>query len=413
MERVNRIALAAAALTLVMYGIGGEYESANPLHFVALAAGAAGLAAILSRSTWAGSFVLVTTLALGVYLRLIEGVHPGSDVLPATNEALAVLHAGSNPYAHVFAQTVPAGGPFGYPPGEIAFYGLLQLAGADLFRVDRACSLVGLGLIAYLAPLIGDGLAALAIAMLATSPDLIYHISDGSNDTAAALIVLAGIVMLAWARALRGRAASGFWYASAVAFGWAVAFKEYALPIAAFAGWFLWRADAQRARGWIATAAATVALFVVPFFAWNPVAFVANVGGALVVHPDIWGRNVWRDVLTLAWPALEGLPAPVIPAIMLLAAAGLTVAFARRPPGSLGVAVLYGCAVTGTLFVLARWTTSVYYVFLAPVIAAGLVLALGAEEVGGKPSGRGTDHPHGGRDGTADANAAPLPHGRP
>jgi hypothetical protein len=412
MERVDRIALVAAALTLVMYGIGGEYEQADPLHFFALAAGAGGLAAVLSHRRWAGSFVLVTVLALGVYLRLTAGAIAGSDVLPATSEALAVLGSGGNPYAHAYAQTVPAGGPFGYPPGELAFYGLLQLAGADLFRVDRACGLVGLGLIAYLAPLAGEGLASLALAMLATSPELVFHVSDGSNDTAAALLVLTGIVTLAWSGALRGRAASGFWYASAVAFGWAVAFKEYALPVAAFAAWFVWRAEAPRARSWIATAAGTVALFVVPFLAWNPAAFVANVGGALLVHADIWGRNVWHDVLTPAWPALGALPGPAIPAIALLAAAALTVALARRPPGSLGLAVLYGCAVTGTLFVLARWTTAVYYVFLAPVLAAGIALALGAEQAGGKTSGRGTDHPDGGRDGTADATAAPLPHGR-
>ncbi len=410
---MDRIALAAAALTLVMYGIGGEYEGPDPLHFGALAAGAAGLAAVLGRRRWAGAFVLIAVLALGVYLRLTEETHLGSDVLPATGEALAVLATGGNPYAHVYAQTVPAGGPFGYPPGEIAFYGLLQLAGADIFRVDRACALLDLGVIAYLAPLVGEGLAALAIALLATSVDLIFHVSDGSNDTAASLLVLAGIVLLAWSSAARPRIGNALWYASAVALGWSVAFKEYALPVAAFVALFLWRRDAGRARGWLATAAATVALFVVPFAAWNPAAFAANVGGALLVHPDIWGRNLWRDVITVAWPAFRALPPPVIPAIMLAAAAALSVALARRPAGSLGVAVLQGCAILATLFVLARWTTSVYYVFLAPVLVAGVALALGVEGSGVQPSGRGTDHADGRRDGAAHAAAAALPHDRP
>ncbi len=410
---MDRIAVAAAALTLVMYGIGGEYEQPDPAHLTALLAGAAGLAAILSRRPWAGAFVIVAALALGVALRLTQEAHLGSDVLPATSEALAVLGTGNDPYAHVYAQTVPPGGPFGYPPGEIAFYGLLQLAGADIFRVDRACGLLDLGILAYFAPLAGEGLAALGLALLATSPDIVFHAADGSNDTAASFLLVAGIGLLAWSVGRRGRLASGFWYASAVAFGWAVAFKEYALPIAAFVALFLWRREPARTRGWLGTAAGTCALFVVPFFAWNPQAFIANVGGALLVHPEIWGRNVWRDLGTFAGPALAALPGPVIPAIMLAAAAGLTFVLARRPAGSLGIAILQGCAVTGTLFVLARWTTSVYWVFLAPVAVGGVMLALGVEPSGVQNSGRGTDHPYGGRDGTADAAAAPLPHGRP
>lgn len=405
--------MAAAALTLLTYGIGGNYEVADPLHFASLAAGGIGLSAVLTRQRWVGTFVLVAVLALGVYLRLTTDSSTGSDVLPATGEALAVLGSGNNPYAHVYAQTVPAGGPFGYPPGEIAFYGLLHVLGGDLFRIDRACGLIGLGLIAYLAPLTGEGLAALGLATLATSTDLIFHLSDGSNDTAAATLLLTGIVLLAWSVAVRGRTATVFWFSSALALGWAVAFKEYALPIAAFAALWVWRQDARRARAWIATAAGTVALFVLPFLLWNPVAFVANVGGALLVHPDVWGRNVWRDIVAQVLPGIDALPAPVIPAVMLAAAGGLTLVLVRRPAGSLGVAVLQGCAVVGTLFVLARWTTSVYYVFLAPVLTTGAMLALGAGGPGGQTPGRGKDHAYPGRDHAADAAAPALPHGRP
>jgi hypothetical protein len=31
------------------------------------------------------------------------------------------------------------------------------------------------------------------------------------------------------------------------------------------------------------------------------------------------------------------------------------------------------------IFVLARWTTSVYYIFLTPLVMTGIALALGAE----------------------------------
>jgi hypothetical protein len=384
---VDRFALVAATLPLVMFGIGGNYEQPDPVHFAALAAGIGGLAAVFGRRGWAGSAILLAALALGVYQHMQEGYHRGSDVMAATYEALGVLSTGGNPYGHTYAMTNPPGGLFGYPPGEIAFYGLTQLFGADVFRVDRMCAILNLGLIAYFSPLIGEGLAALAVAVLAVSGDLIFHATDGSNDTAASFLVLAGILALSWSGTLRGRASTVLWFGSAVAFGWSIAFKEYALPIAFFVALFLWRADALRARPWLLTMIGTAGAFVLPFFAWNPVAFVANVGGALLVHPNVWGRNVWHDAGDFAAPLIGALT-PAIPLVMLAAFAALAVVFWRRPAPSLGAAFLQGCALVAVLFVLARWTTSVYYVFLAPLAVSGVVLALGAE-LGRAPLRRG------------------------
>jgi hypothetical protein len=377
-QSVDRFALVAATLPLVMFGIGGNYEQPDPVHFAALVAGGAGLAAIFSRRSWAGAAILLAVLALGVYERMTIGYHQGSDVMTSTNEALQVLAVGGNPYAHVFQMTNPPGGVFGYPPGEIAFYGLAHLFGGDVFRVDRTCSILDLGLIAYLAPLVGEGLAALALGTLAVSGDLIFHATDGSNDTAASFLVLAGVCALAWSAAQRGRFATVLWFTAAVAFGWAIAFKEYASPIALFVALYLWRTDARRARTWIATAAATAAAFILPFLVWNPVAFIANVGGELVVHQNVWGRNLWRDGGSFVAPLVSALT-PAIPAVLLAAVAGLTVALWRRPAASLGAAFLQGCAVVATVFVLARWTTSVYYVFLAPLAVTGAVLTVAAE----------------------------------
>jgi len=377
-DPVDRTALIAAALPLLIAGMGGNYEQPDIVHFAALIAGIAGLAGAIAHRRWAGLVILIAALGLGVYLRTLAGDNRASDVMLTTNEALGVLAGGNNPYTHAYAMTNPPGGLFGYPPGELAFYGLAHLLGANVFRVDMLAGILGLGLIASLAPLVGDGLAALAIAALAPAVDIIFHSTDGSNDTAASFLVLLGIVALAWSFATRGRLAQALWWTSAIAFGWVIAFKEYALPIAFFVALFLWRADAQRARGWIAVAAATAALFVLPFLAWNPPAFVANVGGALLVHQNVWGRNLWHDDLGFV-PVIAEAIAPLIPAITLLAFAGTAVALWRRPAASLGAAFLQGCALVTVVFVLARWTTSVYYVFLAPLAMAGIALTLGAE----------------------------------
>jgi hypothetical protein len=374
---MDRIALIAAVLPMLVIGISGDYERPDPLHFAILIAAAAGLAGALLRKPWAGLTVLLTVLVAGAYLRTQAGVMGGSDVMKSTSEALTVLGSGGNPYAHVYTQTNPPGEPFGYPPGELAFYGLTRLVHINLFGVDVLAGIISLGLIASLAPLIGDGLAALAMMPLAGAVELIFHSADGSNDTAASFLALLGIVALAWSFDVPGRGGRALWWTSAVALGWVVAFKEYSLPIVVFVALFLWRSDAQRARGWIRAAAATVALFVLPFFAWNPGAFVSNVGGALLLHQNVWGHNLWHDVLSLE-PG-EVAIAPLIPVITLAAFAGTTVALWRRPAPSLGAALLQGCAILALTFVLARWTTAVYYVFLAPLVMTGIVLMLGAE----------------------------------
>ena len=378
LDPIDRIASIAAGLPLLIVGAGGNYEVPDPVHFVALIAGFTGIAGALVHKRWAGLVILLTVLALGVYLRALAGDNRASDVMLATNEALTTLASGNNPYTHVYAFTNPPGSLFGYPPGELAFYGLARLLHANLFRVDMAAGILGLGVIASLSPLVGDGLAALAVGTLAVAVDVIFHSTDGSNDTAASLLVLIGIASLAWSFAASGvRARQALWWTSAVAFGWVVAFKEYALPIAVFVALFLWRADERRARGWIAVAVATAALFVLPFLVWNPVAFVSNVGGALFTHHNIWGRNIWHDVLILE-PG-EVAIAPLIPALALFTFAGAAVWLWRRPAANLGAAFLQGCALVAFIFFVSRWTTSPYYIFLMPLAMAGVALMLGAE----------------------------------
>jgi hypothetical protein len=373
----DRVLLIAATLPLFVYGTAGEYEVPDPVHFGALVVAAVAVAAVAGGQRWAGTFVLGAVLALGAYTRATLTGHRASDVMLTTNEAVGVLFGGGNPYTHIYMMTNPPGGPFGYPPGEILFYAFAHLLGGNVFRVDVACSIFSLGLIAVLTPLAGDGLAAVALGVIAYDRDIMFHLVDGSNDNAAALLVLAGLVALAWSLASSGRNAAVLWWISAAAFGWSLAFKEYALPIALFVGLFLWRRDARAARPWIAAVLSTAALFVLPFLAWNPVALIANVGGALVLHSNVWGRNAWHDAVSFL--PFAGVFTPFIPLIMLAAIIGLAVVFWRRPAPSLGIAFLHGLALVVASFMLARWTTSVYYMFCIPLLMGGAVLAFGEQ----------------------------------
>jgi hypothetical protein len=387
----QRVAAAAAALLVLLFGIGGDYANPDPLHLAALVAGAAGLGGALAGRAWAGWLTLTTLVVLGALARATADDFPGSDVLPATREAVAILAAGADPYAHVYASTVPPGGVFAYPPGEIVFYAIAQRCGADILRVEHATGILTLLAVAALAPLCGSGFAALAVGVLALAGDLVERTGDGSNDTSASLLILVALLCLAWSLATRGRHAQALWFASAVGFGWAVAFKQYTLPMALFAGLFVWRTSGgRRASAWIAVAAGTTALFVVPFFVWNPAGFIANVGGAYLAHPAAYGRNVWRDLVSFV-PGLAAAASPFVPFLALLALAAVTVALWRRPTRSLGAAFLHGCVAVATALVVARWTSSVYWVFLAAPVAAGTALTLGAAPPLGEGEGLGAE----------------------
>jgi hypothetical protein len=376
-DAVDRVAMAGALLPLLVFGAGGDYERPEPAHFAALVAAIAGLAAVLTHRRWAGWFGLFAVLFVALRDHFVQGDHRASDVMLTTSEAVGVLFSGANPYAHVYQMTNPPGGLFGYPPGEIVFYALAHALHNDVLRTDLTCSILVLGIISALAPFCGPGLAALAISVIGWAPDVLFHLTDGSNDNAAAFLVTVGFAALVWSLSMSGRGAAALWWISAVAFGWSIAFKEYSGPIALFIALYLWRSDPARARGWITAAGATLAAFLVPFLIWNPGALIANVGGALVTHANIWGRNVWHDWIS-SLPN-GGAVAPVIPAVTLAGVAALVAVLWRHRARTLAGAFLQGVVTVAALFVLARWTTSVYYQFLAPLAVVGVVMQLGTE----------------------------------
>ena len=376
-DAVERVALVAALLSLLGYGVDGSYEVPEQWHFGALAAAIAGLAAVFTHRAWAGGFTLIAALCVGLREHAIQGDHRASDVMLATNEAIGVLFSGGNPYQHVYLMTNPPGQPFGYPPGEIAFYSLAHLIGNNIFRVDLACGIIVLGIVAAFVPYCGTGITALGLSALGWSNDINFHLTDGSNDNAAALLVIAGFAALVWSASTPGRAGKALWWLSAVALGWAFAFKEYSAPIEFFIALYLWRKDPVRARHWLYALIGTAAFFTLPFLIWDPGALIHNVGGALITHTNIWGRNVWHDWVSFI--PLSDMIAPLIPVLLLACIAVLVVVLWRHPARTFAEALLQGIAVVALTFVMARWTTVVYYVFLLPVSVSAIMLKLGAE----------------------------------
>jgi len=379
MTKGDRIACVAALLPLLGYGIAGDYEHPDLAHLGALLASVACFGGALARQRWAGYATLACALAVGVYERLLNTPFNGNDVLLATDEALRVLAAGGNPYSHVFATTNPPGQPFAYPPGELAFYGLGQLLTGNIFGLDRLAGIGNLVVLAALCPIAGAPLAALAVSMAALTGQLAFTAVNGSNDTAASFVALVAVALLAGAFAVRDvRAARVLWWTSALAFGWAIAFKETTALVYLAVVVYLARSRPDW-RTYVLGSLGPAAAITLPFVVWDPVGFWRNVIAGLLVHTNIWGRNVWGLLAAFA-PGARDAVARFVPSVMIAALWLAALLCWRVPARNLGGAVLQGCALLGALFLFGRWTTWTYYVQVAPLLLAGVVLALGDDE---------------------------------
>jgi uncharacterized membrane protein len=290
-----------------------------------------------------GALACVYAIAIGAAERL--GRRPldgGSDVLPATEEAIGVLLAGGNPYTHVLLSTTPVGSPFVYPPGEILFYVPAYLAGFDLHRVETWTGILTIVAIAAAGARAGWGTAALPAMLYATWGIAAFRTTDGGNDVSAAFLVVVAFTALAFPGRLP-------FIASAFVLGWAVAFKQFAvlvLPLAlrhlAVAG-LDWRRYALVSLG-------TATVMTLPFFLMDPVAFASQQVQALTFHEEVWGANLLNT----------------------LASSGADVS---------GLVPLF----------LARWTTQSYFVYAVTLALAGV--ALGGQAAGGYQAGtRSRDH---------------------
>jgi len=316
-------------------------------------------------------------LGAGLYAIAVGGVEriqrdlleSGSDVLPATAEAIDVLMSGRNPYDHVMTSTNPYGSPFVYPPGAFLFYLLPYRGTGDIGRVETWAGILTIAAFVVAGARVGAGRAALIAMLYAVWGIAAFRTTDGGNDVAAALLVVIGLVALAFASLERPRGRIAF-VVSAVALGWSLAFKQFAVIVwpmvlrhLAVAG-APWRRYALISGG-------LAAAMILPFLLWSPPAFLRQQLGALTFHDQVWGANL-LNTLSQRWP-VEGVLGLFL--WLELAATGALVWLALRSRiATIGSAALIGAAILVVPLLLAKWTTQSYYVYAATIAAAGLVL---------------------------------------
>lgn len=366
-----------AVLAGVMWSIGAIDLSAPSLERMGLllVGFAIGVAGVAGREVG---------LPAGLYAVAVGGVErlqrellaSGSDVLRATQEAIDVLLGGGNPYDHRMLSTDPVGSPFGYPPGEFLFYLLPYRGVGDIGRVETWTGILTIAVLVIAGARVGAGRAALVAMVYAVWGIAAFRTTDGGNDVSAALLVVVGLVALAFASlpGPRGRAA---FVVSALALGWALAFKQFALLIWPVVLRHLAVAGAPWRR-YLAISGGLAAAMTLPFLLWSPGAFLSQQWRTLTFHDEVWGANLLNTVSRLRpvddlvglFFALELLGTLVLVALALRA----------RVP-TIGAAALLGAAILVVPLLLARWTTQSYLVYAATVAAAGLVLIDAPAEV--------------------------------
>jgi hypothetical protein len=196
-----------------------------------------------------------------------------------------------------------------------------------------------------------------------------FRTTDGGNDVSGAFLVVVALVALAFAHraGMPGRVALAL---SAVAFGWAVAFKQFA--------WLLWPLVVRHLqvagapwRRYLAISGGVAALMIVPFFLWSPRAFLSAQISALTFHDEVWGANLLHTLAAI------GPVDALIPLFVALELGGTVALLAlawRSRIATIGTAALIGAGILVVPLLLARWTTQSYFVYAATIAAVGLVL---------------------------------------
>src|SRR5438094_815335 len=167
-----------------------------------------------------------------------------------------------------------------------------------------------------------------------------------------------------------GRWSRGAFVLSAVCFGWAIAFKQFALlvlpPVVRYVA--VRRGDWRR---YALIVAGVTAAFILPFFVRDPGAFVEKQMAALTFHDEIWGANILNTL------AQYGDPTPLVALFTVISLAGtlgLVVLVARWRVPTLGAAALAGAGIVMVPLLLARWTTQPYFVYVGAIAACGVAL---------------------------------------
>ena len=377
--RVNNKPAVLAALVLGLFWcVEGIDVNAPQLDRVVLLLTGLGLAwaALRDVPLVAGAtayYAVLVAASERLHRELLEG---GSDVMSATRESLDVVFAGGNPYTHVLQSTVPVGSPFVYPPGELAWYAGPYVVFGDITRVDTWAGIAIVAAIAVAGFRVGMANVALPAMLYASWGTAGFRAVDGQNDVSGSLLVVVALVALAFAERGEGfadhdgqRSRVAF-VLSAVFFGWAIAFKQFALlvlpPVVRYV--------AVRGGDWKRYAlivAGVVAVFVTPFFVQDPGAFVEKQIAALTFHDEIWGANILH---TLSQYGDVTMLVPMFTILALAGTLGLAVAVARWDIPTLGAAALAGAGIVMVPLLLARWTTQPYYVYVGAIAACGVAL---------------------------------------
>jgi hypothetical protein len=300
----------------------------------------------------------------------------GSDVMRATQESLDVVFAGGNPYTHVLQSTVPVGSPFVYPPGELAWYAGPYVLFGDITRVDTWAGIAIVAAIAVAGFRVGMANVALPAMLYASWGVAGFRAVDGQNDVSGSLLIVVALVALVFAERAGGLVDhDGRWsrvafVLSAVFFGWAIAFKQFAVlvlpPVVRYV--------AVRGGDWKRYALIVIGVvvaFVTPFFVRDPGAFVEKQVAALTFHDEIWGANILH---TLSQFGDVTMLVPIFMVLSLAGTLGLTVLVARWDIPTLGAAAVAGAGIVMVPLLLARWTTQPYYVYVGAIAACGVAL---------------------------------------
>ena len=316
----------------------------------------------------AGAAVYAVLIAASERLHR-ELLPDGSDVLRATTESLDVVFAGGNPYTHVLQSTNPVGSPFVYPPGELAWYAVPYVVLGDITRVDTWAGIAIVAAIVVAGFRLGMANVALPAMLYASWGVAGYRAVDGQNDVSGSLLVVLALVALVFADR-DGPWSRGALLVSAVFFGWAIAFKQFAVlvlpPVV--------RYIAVRGADWRRYAlvvAGVVAAFVAPFFVQDPGAFLDKQIAALTFHDEIWGANILNTLSQHGDPTML---VPMFTGLSLVGTFGLVVLALRWQIPSLGAAALAGAGILMLPLLLALWTTQPYYVYVGAIAACGLAL---------------------------------------
>ena len=360
----------AAILAGLFWCVGGIELNAPQLDRVVLLIAGVVLLGLSLTGRDQGKFICWWAVLIGISERLSRApLLDGSDVHRATEEALLNLQHGLNPYTVPLTSTIPPGSPLVYPPGELLWYLPAHALFHDITRMDTLAGILTTVVISVVGLRVGWDRVALPAVLYATWGIGAFRAVDGSNDVSAAFVVVLALALLVFADgdSRFGRLA---FVLSAVALGWAVAFKQFAVVILPL----VLRHLAVAGRGWRTYALislATIWVLVVPFLVWAPGAFISQQLATLTFHTEVWGANI--PAVLNEYVDITGW-LPIFFAAEILLTVMILVLLLRARPATIGIATFAGCGVILVALLLARWTTQPYYAYLGGVAAMALAL---------------------------------------